>query len=187
VGVDNLHLLKQGGLALAKFNQNYKAPGFGSYGEKRLYFRQNSEQWRIVGEFFSETQKRPPAPKRPSISSLKEIGNFIYFWKKAWEEKDLAAYAACYHPGFRSRGMDLEAWKQHRRRLNDKYGSVEVGISQLKITQVSRLKAKVSFVQDYRADDYRDLGLKKMLLIKKGEQWQIQKEEWQATTGRRRR
>ena len=37
--------------------------------------------------------------------------------------------------------------------------------------------------QDYRADGYRDYGVKKIVLVKKGDDWKIKKEEWQAPGG----
>ncbi|MCK5554164.1 MAG: hypothetical protein KAJ09_13520, partial [Deltaproteobacteria bacterium] len=74
--------------------------------------------------------------------------------------------------------MNLNAWKAHRERLNQKYPSLEVAISDLVVVQFSDDTARVSFKQDYRANGYRDFGLKKILLIKRGEHWKIKKEEW---------
>ncbi|UCB49785.1 MAG: hypothetical protein JSW56_02505, partial [Deltaproteobacteria bacterium] len=77
-----------------------------------------------------------------------------------------------------SRGMDLEAWKEHRQRLNERYHSVKVEVMDMSIVQVSKWTAKVTFKQNYQADEYQDFGLKNLLLVKRGEHWKIKEEEW---------
>lgn len=57
VETDNLRLFENGGTVLAVFEQGYRTAGFESFGLKRLYFRKNSNQWRIVGEFFTESEE----------------------------------------------------------------------------------------------------------------------------------
>ncbi len=178
VEIDNLQILKTNGMVLAKFDQRYGTAGFQSHGEKRLYLQQNSDEWKIVGEFFKLAKKAYPAPEKPLPISSEDIKTFISAWKKAWEDKDLEAYISFYDAQFRSRGMNLNAWKAHRERLNRKYPSLEVAISDLVVVQFSDDTARVSFKQDYRANGYRDFGLKKILLIKRGEHWKIKKEEW---------
>ncbi|MGD9032413.1 MAG: L,D-transpeptidase family protein [Desulfobacteraceae bacterium] len=178
VKIENLRLLKNDGIVLAKFDQRYSTERLESKGEKRLYLQQNSTEWKIVGEFFHKEKVRRFAPKKPRPTSLEDIRRFISSWKKAWEEKDLHTYMLCYDAGFRSRGMDLKAWKKHRQRLNRKYHSVKVEVMDISIVQVSNWTAKVSFKQNYQADAYQDFGLKNLLLVKRGEHWKIKEEEW---------
>jgi len=99
-------------------------------------------------------------------------------WKKAWEQKDLAAYMSAYDSSFQSRGMDLKAWKKHREKLNQKYRSIRVEINDFTVEQASAVMATVRFTQKYEADDYEDEGLKRLLLVKKGKDWKIREEEW---------
>lgn len=186
VEIDDLHLLRNDGIALAKFNQSYSTEGFESLGEKRLYLKQNSKQWKVMGEFFKNAEKRPAASKRPALSSLEDIRNFIYSWEKAWEKGDLKTYISCYDKNFRSQGMDLKAWKSHKRELNQKYRSLKIDIDDLKIEQVSNHIANVSFLQKYRANGYNDFGLKKIVLVRKGKHWKIKKEEWSRMSGKSR-
>jgi len=108
----------------------------------------------------------------------KEIRRVVEAWKKAWEQKDLSAYMSFYDSGFQCRGMDLKAWKKHREKLNQKHRSIVVGISDLKIEQVSAAMASVRFTQKYEADVYEDVGLKSLLLVKRGKGWKIKEEEW---------
>ena len=186
VKIENLRLLKNDGVVLAKFDQRYSAEGFESQGEKRLYLQQNSSEWKIIGEFFQKEKIRWAPPKEPYLSSIEEIRRFISSWKKAWEEKDLGTYTLSYDAEFRSRGMDLGAWKKHRERLNRKYRSLKIEIMDLKIVQVSNRKARVSFKQYYQADEYEDYGLKNLFLVRKGQHWKIKKEEWCPVKGRHR-
>jgi murein L,D-transpeptidase YafK len=179
VKIDNLRLLKNDGIILAKFDQRYSTERLESKGEKRLYLHQNSTEWKILGEFFQKEKVRRFEPEKPYASSLEDIRRFISSWKKSWEEKDLQTYMLCYDTGFRSRGMDLEAWKEHRQRLNGKYHSLKVEVMDMSIVQVSKWTAKVSFKQNYQADEYQDFGLKNLLLVKRGEHWKIKEEEWQ--------
>jgi murein L,D-transpeptidase YafK len=52
ISIENLQILREGGIALAKFDQAYRADEFHSFGEKRLYLQQKSTEWKIVDEFF---------------------------------------------------------------------------------------------------------------------------------------
>lgn len=183
VEIKNLRLLKNDGLVLAKFDQRYRTEGFESHGEKRLYLQQNSKEWKIVGEFFKEETIIQAPSKTLSLSSLEEIEAFIASWKQAWEEKDLGSYFLCYDANFRSRGMDLWAWKEHKARLNRKYRSVKIDIMDLKIVQVSDRKVKVSFKQNYRADEYEDYGLKNLFLLRTEQGWKIEREAWRPLKG----
>jgi len=179
VEIENLRLLKHDGIVLAKFDQRYNTERLESRGEKRLYLQQNSTEWKIVSEFFQKEKLRRFAPKKPYASSLDDVKRFLSSWEKAWEEKDLQSYMLCYDASFQSRGMDLEAWKKHRQRLNLKYQSVNVDLMDMSIVQVSNWTVKVSFKQNYQADEYQDFGLKNLLLVKRGEHWKIKEETWQ--------
>ena len=126
-------------------------------------------------------ESKPGAVKkepRPAGEEHKELRRVVEAWKKAWERKDLAAYMSFYDSGFQSRGMDFKAWKKHRDKLNQKYRSITVDISDLKIERTSAVMATVSFTQKYEADDYEDEGLKSLLLVKRGKDWKIKEEEW---------
>jgi murein L,D-transpeptidase YafK len=129
----------------------------------------------------SAVESKPDVVKkepRPSGEEHKELRRVVEAWKKAWEQKDLAAYMSFYDAGFQSRGMDVKAWRKHREKLNQKHRSIAVKISDLKIEQASVVMATVRFNQKYEADDYEDEGLKSLLLVKRGKDWKIKEEEW---------
>ncbi len=200
VDVQNLRILQNDGLVLASFLQKYSNEYFNSAGRKTLYLK-HASRWRIVGEHFEGSELKPsiqkevPAPEeikpviaakepevkkesRPAGELNKDIRRMLDSWKKAWEQKDVASYMSFYDSGFQSRGMDFKAWKKHRKKLNQKYRSITIDISELKIERTSAVIASVSFTQKYEADDYEDEGLKSLLLVKRGKDWKIKEEEW---------
>ena len=179
VEVRDLNLFSHDGVILASFEQRYRTPGFDSLGTKKLYLTQNSTEWKIIAETFIGQDKPTFVAKKSIDFNKEEIQNFLFSWKDAWEKKDISGYISCYDKAFKSRGMDLGDWKEHRLRLNDKYNSINVEISNIKIQSLaSGEKARVSFIQKYKADRYVDKGKKNILLLKKGKDWKIMEENW---------
>ena len=179
VKVNNLRLVRNDGVVVATFDQDYITERLRSSGKKKLYLQQNTKQWKITREVFTLADKKRYSPPKAPPFNPREIKDLIYAWKEAWEKEELKTYLSYYDPNFRSRGMDLKAWKRHREKLNDKYQSIQVDIQDLIIVRGPGQTANVSFKQDYLADEYRDFGLKKMNLVKKGEHWKIRNEEWE--------
>jgi hypothetical protein len=99
-------------------------------------------------------------------------------WKDAWEIKDIEEYISYYDNEFRSGDMNLIQWKIHKQRLNKKYKNIKVSLIDMDIKRISSDRVDVSFIQDYRADKYRDHGFKKIELIQRGQDWKIKGEEW---------
>lgn len=189
VNVENLGIIKTDGLVVASFAQTYRTATFESKGLKRLYLQQNSKEWKITREEFRGKEltrvAAAPKPVKPKSIKPKSIGPeaveaLLERWKSAWEEKNLNKYMACYDRTFRSRGMNRWAWKKHRKRLNSKFKTVRVDLRDVKVQHINKTTAQVTFHQDYRADEYQDYGLKTISLIRRGRQWKIRKEEWQA-------
>jgi len=179
VEVNDLSLIHHNGVIVASFDQRYRTPSLDSFGIKRLYLTQNSTQWKIMGETFRGKDRAKLAEKKQSPFNEQEIKDFISTWKDAWEKKELLAYISCYDKDFKSRDMNLQDWKRHRSRLNQKYGTVRVAIKDLKIKSLSSGKiVRITFTQDYEADGYRDRGKKEIQLIRKGTDWKIKKEDW---------
>jgi murein L,D-transpeptidase YafK len=183
VDIDHLWLLKNGSTILAKFDQRYQTERLQSEGEKRLYLQQNSKEWKIVGEFFHKKELKRGPPTDPYFYTQEEIRKFILSWQDAWEKKNLEEYILCYDAAFTSRGMDLDAWKAHRDRLNRKYRSININITDLKILPASTREARISFKQTYQADAYQDCSVKRLVVVKKGRDWRIKEEEWQPIQG----
>ena len=178
IDVSDLNLFSHDGVIIASFEQDYRTPSFDSLGTKKLYLTQNSIEWKIIAETFIGYDRAKDIKKSYDISK-DEVEDFLNTWKNAWENKNISGYILCYDKNFKSRGMDLDAWELHRRRLNDKYSTISVEISNIKIQSLAAgEKARVSFIQKYKADSYRDKGKKQILLIRKGKDWKIMEESW---------
>jgi murein L,D-transpeptidase YafK len=201
VEMDDLRLLTANGVVLVTFKQTYGTSDFKSRGTKILYLTKNSDQWKIAAETFDldkiekidkviadlgkaeapaiDIKKaETPSAEKEEAYSPQEVEDFIYSWKDSWEKEDLSRYISCYDKNFQSRGMDLAAWEKHRKALNEKYRSLKIEISELKIEPISDNSAKAAFMQNYMADNYKDIGSKELLLVKDGKDWKIIKEEW---------
>jgi murein L,D-transpeptidase YafK len=180
ITIDNLQILKENGIALAKFNQTYRANGFFSVGEKRLYLQKKSPEWTIVDEFFKRKSeyawKAPSRPRREE--EFLTIKRLVSTWQRAWQEKDLQRYMAHYSEDFFSLGLNRKGWRRHKSEINKRYGWISVTISNLKIKLLSSETATVRFDQEYSSDRYHDRGKKTIELIKRDGKWKIRTERW---------
>lgn len=71
----------------------------------------------IYDELKSDFLKADAAPK------VKEA---FEKWLHAWSGKDIDSYAASYSPEFTFNGMNLKAYKDYKKNLNQKYASIDV-------------------------------------------------------------
>lgn len=121
---------------------------------------------------------------QPQASSKKvSIEHFVEKWRRSWEEGDVETYIGCYHAGFTSRGMDIQAWKSHKQRLFSRSAKRNVQLSDMQI-QTNGSSAVVTFTQSYQAAKHLDVGLKTLTLRRHKDRWTILKETWQPLSGR---
>ncbi len=180
VNLANLGIYRYNNTVLAIFYQDYKSTMLSSQGIKRIYFRKNSNTWKIIGEFFERKRIKGVPIWRPYASKLKDIEKFLNVWKDAWEEKAIKTYISCYDYSFHSKGMDLIAWENYKKRIFNKYRNIRVKITDISYKEQRDGTVYVTFRQDFRGDSYRDSGIKKMIMIKRGNNWKIKRETWKA-------
>ncbi len=189
IKINKLQILRENGITLAKFDQVYKANGFFSVGEKKLYLQKKGPNWKITDEFFNKKkeliQEAPLRLKREK--ELLAIEGLISGWQNAWQEKDLQRYMASYSEDFFSLGLDRKGWRRHKSKINERYNKIRVTISNLKIKLLSSEKATVYFDQEYSSDSYYDKGKKTIRLIKRDGKWKIRRETWIQSGERKRR
>jgi murein L,D-transpeptidase YafK len=189
IEIDNLQILRGNGIVLARFDQTYRANGFFSVGEKRLYIQKKSPEWKIAGEFF---KRQTQLTQRDHLRLRRErellaIKRLIADWQNAWQEKDLQRYMVSYSEDFTSQGLDRAGWERHKSELNKRYARIGVIVSNLRIKQLSSERAVVCFDQVYKSDTYQDRGKKTLQLVKRDGIWKIKREIWVPTAGERRR
>ena len=122
------------------------------------------------------------SPVSPDKADRENVRQAIKDWLDAWQKKDINRYLSWYHPEFRYKDMDLVKYRAYKEELTQKYDNISIGVDQMKI-KVEGKRAWVTFVQDYRSDQYSDYGLKTLVLYKNGNGWQIRKETWQDMRG----
>ncbi|MEW6410082.1 MAG: L,D-transpeptidase family protein [Nitrospirota bacterium] len=105
------------------------------------------------------------------------LTNIIMDWKRTWENKELDRYMAYYSMVFRSDGKDWNAWREHKRRLNEQYRKISVSIDALNIFTYNGI-AVVSFKQIYNSDKFSSDGFKRLYLRKEKDDWKIISEEF---------
>ncbi len=112
--------------------------------------------------------------KETDEEKLKEI---YTRWINAWEKKDFETFISLYSNNFTIRQMNLDEWRELKKRSFEKFSSINVTAEDLKITVKSN-RGKIQFVQNFSGDSYNDTGIKKLYLRREDDKWKIVKETW---------
>ena len=130
-----------------------------------------------------------PAPEIPAIiekptaisatpAASEEIIKTVNDWAKAWSTKDVPTYLGFYANDFQTPGnIPRVAWEKSRQERIDKPKSIQVIISNPKVTATSATHARVTFKQSYHSDTLKNHTIKTLVLVKTGEKWGIQQEQ----------
>lgn len=108
-----------------------------------------------------------------------DILALIEFWRKAWENKQLEDYIACYDAAFQSEDKDLAAWKLHKQKIFKSYRRIMVELSAIEVKAEDN-NVRAYFRQKYSADYYHDDGYKIIELKNVNGRWKISAELWYA-------
>ncbi len=135
----------------------------------------------------SKTDTKPirPADKKPEpvkavepiANDEQNITNAVNTWAKAWSDKNLDGYFASYADSFKpAKDQNRKAWEQTRRDRIGKPASINVEITNPKVTLEGADNAKMMFKQIYTAGG-KPIRTNKTLLLKKvGDNWLIEQE-----------
>ena len=178
--------------SLVAFRQDYASDIFESKGIKRLYLKQNSQEFKIIKEQWNSlrggylpSKERPHARtvalrKRDDVKGdVEKIRTFIEKWKTYWENKEIEKYIQCYSDDFETEGTDKQGWKKIKSARNEQYKNIKITLTNAEISVRNEGKeAEVSLLQHYRSDRYNDKGLKTLLLKKEKREWRIVCENW---------
>ena len=99
-------------------------------------------------------------------------------WATAWSQKDVAGYLGFYSGTFSvPEGASLANWQAKRQARISKPRFIKVTLKALQVRLASDGMATVNLVQDYTADNFREMGVRKEIrLQKEGGKWLILKE-----------
>lgn len=127
----------------------------------------------------TDTKPIRPADKKPDPVKAAEpaattgagdeqnITDAVNNWAKAWSDKNLDAYFASYADSFKpAKGDSRKAWEQTRRDRINKPASINVEITNPKVTLEDADNAKMSFKQVYTANG-KPIRTNKTLVLKK--------------------
>lgn len=157
-------------------------------GTRKLFLTPAKERFRIIGEEYMAPPRGEAADEmenpilavsrnlRTIVEEEREIPDLIDSWLNAWSSKRIEDYGNCYAKTYHSQGGgDLEAWLRYKRRLNMRYTSIRVSITDL---VVERKKDRViaTFIQNYISSGFRSVGKKTLVFIREGGGWKIYRE-----------
>jgi hypothetical protein len=121
-----------------------------------------------------------------SATVVADISLAVKRWAQAWEQRDLAAYAAAYEPGFKGAGgaalaSTNSAWLAQRRERILSKRDIKVTLEDIQVSvqrgaPTDAPKAHVRFVQRYRGDALVSVGRKRLGLVLREGVWLIREE-----------
>ena len=140
----------------------------------------------IVAAVRSEMATNTPPITDPSAAALSDITAAVKRWARAWEQRDVAAYAAAYESDFRGAGtaapaVSNAAWLAQRRERILSKRDIEVALEDVQVS-VQRAaptgmpQANVRFVQRYRGDALKSITRKRLGLVLRDGKWLIREE-----------
>ena len=133
-----------------------------------------------VAPIKTETPPAPvsaPAKIIPAPDVNEEILQATRDWAKAWSSKNVKQYLSFYAREFKTPdGQARSAWEALRKDRLTKPKSIQVGLSNLKVTVIDAQQAQVTFVQNYRASHFKSADRKTLVWIKRDNRWMIAEE-----------
>jgi tetratricopeptide (TPR) repeat protein len=133
-----------------------------------------------VAPIKTETPPAPvsvPAKVTPAPDVNAEVLQATRDWAKAWSSKNVKQYLSFYAREFKTPdGQARSAWEALRKDRLTKPKSIQVGLSNLKVTVIDAQQAQVTFVQNYRASHFKSADRKTLVWIKRDNRWMIAEE-----------
>ena len=96
-------------------------------------------------------------------------------WRTDWESLDADRYLAHYAREFRSNGMDLAAWQEHKRRVNGGKAWIKVSLNNVSIFRSPGQQSliAVTYQQDYRSNNLAQRTRKRQYWVMEDGHWKI--------------
>ncbi len=170
VDVDKILVISSDEETHIAFRQNYFCPNFYTEGQKQLVLIPENDKWKIVSETFQ--------PSGPRINMDSAIHDFMQTWVSAWESGEIETYIALYDSAFQANKQTRQDWYSDKKEKFARARAIHVKCDDVAISSNSRMTWTVTFRQDYRSDNYRDLGQKTLLIHGYPGQIKILTEEW---------
>lgn len=123
-------------------------------------------------------------PKEEFLKEKESLLNFIFKWKRAWEEtpKDIEPYLNCYSKNFVWEKGNYESWEEYKRRITKFKRWIKITLSDITVAKDGRLLEfgnlyVVRLKVNYSSNNFNSVSNKILYVIKEDGEWKILGEE----------
>jgi len=123
-------------------------------------------------------------PKEEFLKEKESLLNFIFKWKRAWEEtpKDIEPYLNCYSKNFVWEKGNYESWEEYKRRITKFKRWIKITLSDITAAKDGRLLEfgnlyVVRLKVNYSSNNFNSVSNKILYVIKEDGEWKILGEE----------
>ena len=178
----DISILQQDPNAVIMFDQitdiNKDSSFVGSF--NRLSLENINNKWFIIDdvELPATTRKADQQivlGQDAGSTSKVAVSNLITQWAKSWKTGNMAVYRTFYASGFRSQGMNLNEWINHKTGVSKRSKNIDIRIDNLQISGDSN-QSTATFTQYYSSNLLKSQGNKKLELRKINGEWKIYRE-----------
>lgn len=147
----------------------------------KLVLQKINDKWFIIDDAdLVVSMSKPESPRTPrenleATSSRDALRNLMAKWSESWQSGNMAAYRACYASNFRSQGMNLNDWVDHKNNIRKRSGNISIRLSNLKFSGDNH-QATATFTQQYSSNLLKRKGDKKLDFRKINGEWKIYRE-----------
>jgi hypothetical protein len=146
----------------------------------KLVLQKINDKWFIIDDVdLVASTSKPESPKTPredmEATSREALRNLIAKWSESWQSGNMTTYRACYATNFRSQGMNLKDWVNHKNNIRERSGNISIRVSNLKISGDNH-QAAATFTQHYSSNLLKRKGNKKLEFRKINGEWKIYRE-----------
>jgi murein L,D-transpeptidase YafK len=128
--------------------------------------------------------KLSTSTKEAFIKERKSILDFIYRWKRAWENTihDIDDYFECYSNRFVWKKGGINEWKQYKIKVTKQKRWIDIDVSNIVIARDGRVLSfgnlyVVNLDLYYRSNNFKSKDRKVLYIVKEGGTWKILGEE----------
>ena len=96
---------------------------------------------------------------------------------EAWENREASSYISFYSNKYKGLKSNHAKWRNSRLRALETNKNISIQTSNLQIAQ-NENRIELNFIQKFNSNKYSDIGIKELVWIKTGSNWEIFKESW---------
>jgi len=104
-----------------------------------------------------------------------DLAGAIDSWRRDWESRDTVRLLSHYSPAFRTQDQDFRQFSEIKQRVNAGKDWIKVDLDSLSLMLYPERPdfAMVSFVQDYRSNNFSNRTVKRQFWSRENGRWKI--------------